>query len=120
MQLWYMLSKTLAEEAAWKFAKEKGIDMVVINPTVVIGSMLQPTVNLTCGLILDLMNGLESYRDLVGWINVKDVADAHIQAFEIPSANGRYCLSERELRLSDVANVLIQLYPSIAHRLPLK
>ncbi|WKA01731.1 hypothetical protein VitviT2T_019998 [Vitis vinifera] len=27
-KLWYMLSKTLAEEAAWKFAKENGIDMV--------------------------------------------------------------------------------------------
>ena len=27
-----MLSKTLAEEAAWKFAKENGIDMVTINP----------------------------------------------------------------------------------------
>ncbi|KAJ4826233.1 hypothetical protein Tsubulata_032290, partial [Turnera subulata] len=31
-KLWYMLSKTLAEEAAWKFTKANGIDMVVINP----------------------------------------------------------------------------------------
>ncbi|KAK6928778.1 3-beta hydroxysteroid dehydrogenase/isomerase, partial [Dillenia turbinata] len=30
-KLWYMLSKTLAEEAAWKFAKEKGIDLVFIE-----------------------------------------------------------------------------------------
>ena len=42
-----MLSKTLAEEAAWKFAKENGIDMVTINPGWVIGPLLQPTLNLS-------------------------------------------------------------------------
>ena len=36
-QIWYMLSKTLAEDAAWKFAKENGIDLVTINPGWVIG-----------------------------------------------------------------------------------
>ncbi|CAI0399790.1 unnamed protein product [Linum tenue] len=29
---WYPLSKTLAEKAAWEFAKEKGLDVVVVNP----------------------------------------------------------------------------------------
>lgn len=29
---WYMVSKTLAEEAAWRFAKENEIDLVTINP----------------------------------------------------------------------------------------
>ncbi|KAL6327741.1 hypothetical protein AAG906_024711 [Vitis piasezkii] len=33
-QLWYMLSKTLDEEAAWKFAKENGIDMPTLNLSV--------------------------------------------------------------------------------------
>ncbi|PRQ54787.1 putative cinnamyl-alcohol dehydrogenase [Rosa chinensis] len=31
VKLWYTLSKTLAEEAAWKFAKEKGIDIIYYN-----------------------------------------------------------------------------------------
>ncbi|KAG2671149.1 hypothetical protein I3760_14G120000 [Carya illinoinensis] len=34
-KLWYVLSKTLAEEAAWKFAKESGLAMVAINPAMV-------------------------------------------------------------------------------------
>ncbi|KAL5708072.1 Coumarine and phenylpropanoid biosynthesis [Ranunculus cassubicifolius] len=34
-QLWYLLSKTLAEESAWKFAKDHNIDMVTINPGMV-------------------------------------------------------------------------------------
>ncbi|CAI9102668.1 OLC1v1000970C1 [Oldenlandia corymbosa var. corymbosa] len=29
---WYSVSKTLAEKAAWEFAKEKGLDIVVVNP----------------------------------------------------------------------------------------
>ncbi|KAI4368627.1 hypothetical protein MLD38_017164 [Melastoma candidum] len=53
---WYMLSKTLAEEAAWNFANEKGIDMVVINPEVVIGPLLQPTLNTSSAEILNLID----------------------------------------------------------------
>jgi nucleoside-diphosphate-sugar epimerase len=56
-QLWYMLSKTLAEEAAWKFAKENAIDMVAINPGLVIGPLLQPTLNTSVESLLKLVNG---------------------------------------------------------------
>lgn len=33
----YLLSKRLAEETAWEIAKEKGIDLVVVNPAFVLG-----------------------------------------------------------------------------------
>nr|POF10578.1 tetraketide alpha-pyrone reductase 1 [Quercus suber] len=57
-KLWYMLSKTLAEEAAWKFAKENAIDMVAINPGLVIGPFLQPTLlNTSVEAVLKLVNG---------------------------------------------------------------
>ena len=52
-----MLSKTLAEEAAWKFAKEHGIDLVTMNPGVMFGPPLQPTINLTMEIILNMING---------------------------------------------------------------
>ena len=52
-----MLSKTLAEKAAWKFAKEKGIDLVTMNPGFVIGPFLQPTLNVTMEMIMNLING---------------------------------------------------------------
>ncbi|KAL6327747.1 hypothetical protein AAG906_024717 [Vitis piasezkii] len=81
-KLWYMLSKTLAEEAAWKFAKENGIDMVTINPGWVIGPLLQPTLNLR-----DTFPN-KTHR----WVDVRDVAMAHIQAYELSTARGRYCL----------------------------
>lgn len=53
-----MLSKTLAEEAAWKFAKENKIDMVAINPGLVIGPLLQPTLNTSVEPALNLVNGI--------------------------------------------------------------
>ncbi|KAF5931247.1 hypothetical protein HYC85_032120 [Camellia sinensis] len=113
IQLWYQLSKTLAEDAAWKFAKEKGIDMVVINPSMVVGPLLQPTLNSSAAAILELINGSQTYPNAsYGWINVKDVANAHIQAYEIPSASGRYCLVERMAHFSEVVKILHELYPS--------
>ncbi|KAL7174166.1 hypothetical protein ACSBR2_033424 [Camellia fascicularis] len=102
-QLWYVLSKTLAEDAAWKFTKEKGIDMVTINPAMVIGPLLQPTLNTSAAAILNLIN---------------DVANAHIQAFEIPSANGRYCLVESVVHYSEVVKILQEQFP--AFQLPEK
>lgn len=56
MKLWYGLAKLLAEEAAWKLAKEKGIDMVTAHPGLVVGPMLQPTLNFSSEVIASLIN----------------------------------------------------------------
>lgn len=53
-----MLSKTSAEEAAWKFAKGNGIDLVTINPGYTIGPILQPTLNTSTETIFKLVNGI--------------------------------------------------------------
>nr|XP_043613916.1 phenylacetaldehyde reductase-like [Erigeron canadensis] len=114
MKWWYVLSKTLAEEAAWKFAEEKGMDIVTINPAMVVGPLLQPTLNTSAESIVNLLNGSETYpNSSLGWVNVKDVAKAHIQAFEIPSANGRYCLVESVVHYSELIEILRKLYPSV-------
>ncbi|XP_038901183.1 phenylacetaldehyde reductase-like [Benincasa hispida] len=113
-QLWYPLSKTLAEEAAWNFVREKGIDMVTMNPAMVIGPLLQPTLNTSADAILNLISGAETFPNAAfGWVNVKDVANAHIEAYEIASAKGRYCLVERAVHYSEMVNIIHQLYPSL-------
>ena len=48
-----------------------------------------------------------------GWVNVKDVANAHILAYEVPSANGRYCLVESVIHYSGIVKLLHDLYPSL-------
>lgn len=50
----------------------------------------------------------------VRWVNVKDVALAHILAYEVPSASGRYCLVERVAHYSEVVEIIRDLYPSVA------
>ncbi|MBA0713142.1 hypothetical protein Golax_012186 [Gossypium laxum] len=93
----------MAEDAAWKFSKEKGVDMVAINPGMVIGPLLQPTLNTSAAAVLSLIKGVQTFPNATfGWVNVKDVANAHIQAFEIPSASGSYCLVERVAHYSEV------------------
>jgi nucleoside-diphosphate-sugar epimerase len=112
-QMWYVLSKTLAERAAWDFVKEKGIDMVSVNPSCVIGPMLQPTLKTSCGQVLSLINTDTCINAAYGWVHVKDVVDAHVLAYEKPEANGRYYVVERCANQLDLANRLRELYPNL-------
>ncbi|KAJ8900271.1 hypothetical protein K2173_024911 [Erythroxylum novogranatense] len=113
-KLWYNLSKTLAEQAAWRFAKENRIDLVTIHPGFVIGPPLQPTLNVTLEMLLNLINGSQVYPNgFYRSVDVRNVADAHIQAFEIPSASGRYCLVGSNVHFSDLLNIVRQQYPEL-------
>ncbi|KAL2329223.1 hypothetical protein Fmac_022650 [Flemingia macrophylla] len=114
LKKWYVLSKTLAEEAAWKFAKENRLDLVSLNPAMVVGPLLQAELNTSSAAVLNLINGSETFPNKsYGWINVKDVAKSHIQAYEISSASGRYSLVERVAHFSHVVMILRDLYPTI-------
>ncbi|XP_011091898.1 tetraketide alpha-pyrone reductase 1 [Sesamum indicum] len=113
---WYMLSKTLAEKAALKLAEENGMDLVVINPAFVIGPLLQPTLNVTSDSFLSFIkegkcSGMPGGIFL--HVDVRDVADAHILAFENPSANGRYCVVAKALYAFEALDILRHLYPML-------
>ncbi|XP_062115461.1 phenylacetaldehyde reductase-like [Humulus lupulus] len=112
-KLWYMFSKILAEEAAWKFAKENGIDLVSLNPGYVIGPLLQPTLNSTVEMILNLIKEARFPNMIHYCVDVRDTAMAHIHAFEMASASGRYCLVGYNIHMSETANILRQLYPTL-------
>ncbi|KAL0696735.1 hypothetical protein Bca4012_063915 [Brassica carinata] len=80
----------------------------------VIGPLLQPMLNTSAAEVLSLVKGAQTFPNATfGWVNVKDVANAHIQAFENPEANGRYCLVERVAHYSEVVNILHDLYPDL-------
>ncbi|PON84833.1 hypothetical protein TorRG33x02_193850, partial [Trema orientale] len=112
---WYTLSKILAEEAAWTFAKENGIDLVTIHPGLVVGPLLQPMVNSSVKLILQQLNGPETFPNKVyPFVDVRDVASAHIQAFECASASGRYCIAGPVAHISEALKILQHLYPSVS------
>ena len=54
-QDWYSLSKTLAETAAWKMARENGLDLVTLHPGFTIGPPLQQSLNLSCSALLNFI-----------------------------------------------------------------
>ncbi|XP_020214815.1 tetraketide alpha-pyrone reductase 1 isoform X2 [Cajanus cajan] len=113
LERWYSLSKTLAEDAAWKFVNENNIDMITINPVMVSGPLLQSEINESVEPILNLINGKQFPNKSFGWVDVKDVANAHILAYEIASACGRYCLAERVIHFSELARILRDMYPTL-------
>lgn len=58
--------------------------------------------------------GAETFPNATfGWVDVRDVATAHILGFENPSANGRYCLVETVAHKSKIVKILRELYPSM-------
>lgn len=111
--IWYPASKTLAEKAAWDFAKETGLDVVVINPGTVMGPILPPAINASMAMFLRLLQGgTEGYQNNhMGCVHVKDVAEGHILLYETPSASGRHLCVEATNHWSDFAEMVAKLYP---------
>jgi len=57
MQLWYAYAKTLGEREAWRIAEENGLDLVVVNPSFVVGPLLAPQPASTLLMILSIVKG---------------------------------------------------------------
>lgn len=106
----YHYSKTLAERAAWDLIarRKPEFDLVTINPAMVIGPSIGPTINTTNAMIRDIMTG--AYPGIMdlnwGFVDVRDVAKAHILAMENPEAKGRYLCSAGLLHMRELIELL--------------
>jgi dihydroflavonol-4-reductase len=107
----YYYSKTLAERAAWDFVAEEtpSFDLIVINPTGVIGPSIGSGLSTTSMVIADLLNG-GVYPAIVDmtfpYVDIRDVAEAHVRAAENPDASGRYICSNELVSLERTVTVL--------------
>ncbi|KAF9596696.1 hypothetical protein IFM89_012895 [Coptis chinensis] len=112
-ELWYPLSKTMAEKATWEFAKETGLDVVVLNPGTVMGPIIPPAVNASMLMLIRLLQGCtEEYKDFyMGPVHVKDIALAQILLYENSAASGRHLCVEAIRHFSDFAARVAELYP---------
>ncbi|GKV26970.1 hypothetical protein SLEP1_g36179 [Rubroshorea leprosula] len=110
---WYCFGKAVAEQAAWDIAKEKEVDLVVVNPVLVLGPLLQPTVNASIVHILKYLTGsAKTYANSVqAYVDVRDVALAHILVYENPSASGRYLCAESALHRGELVEILAKFFP---------
>lgn len=107
----YSYSKLLAEEEAWRIADAQDRwDLVVINPSLVIGPALNsaPTSE-SLNIVKMLGDGTLRFgapRLGMGVVDVRDVAQAHIEAAQRPEAQGRHITSGHNTDLLTVAKAL--------------
>lgn len=128
----YRGSKTLAERAAWEFMeKEKpAFDLVTMNPSLVFGPAvphLSPgefgALNTSNVRILDMIQG--KMKDELAptgfytWVDVRDVAFAHIKALETSNAGGkRFLLMAGYHSNKEIAEIIANMDPKFREKLP--
>ncbi|XP_050241114.1 tetraketide alpha-pyrone reductase 2 isoform X4 [Quercus robur] len=112
--LWYAYAKTLAEKEAWRIAKESGTDLVVVNPSFVVGPLLTPQPTSTLFMILAIIKGTrgEYPNQTIGFVHIDDVIAAHILAMEEKKASGRLICSGSVAHWSHIIEMLRAKYPS--------
>lgn len=115
-QNWYCLSKTLAEQEALDYAKRSGLDVVSVCPSLVIGPLLQSTVNASSSVIVDCLKGDREVKlKLRNFVDVRDVADALLLVYETPEASGRYICDANARQMSEVVALLKDWYSAYSH-----
>ena len=109
----YAKSKTLAEKAAWEFVENleesKKFELTVINPVAVTGPMLTSDIGSSNDFLLKLISGSMPACPKIhmGYIDVRDVAKAHIFSMTEEKTNGeRIIVSENEMFFAEVGKTL--------------
>uniref|UniRef100_A0A2C9U015 NAD-dependent epimerase/dehydratase domain-containing protein n=1 Tax=Manihot esculenta TaxID=3983 RepID=A0A2C9U015_MANES len=109
---WYCLSKTKAESQAFEYAKQSGLDVVTVCPTLIWGPILQSTVNASSMALIKLLKGYETVENKFRLVvDVRDVAEALLLAYEKPEAEGRYICSAHAVWTKDLVEKLRSIYP---------
>lgn len=111
----YSYSKTVAEQVAWEINKTQDRwDLVVVNPSLVIGPGLNPfATSESFNIIRRLGDGtLKSGcpRFGLGAVDVRDLAEAHFKAGFTTEAEGRHIISGHNTHLLEMAKTLLNRY----------
>ncbi|KAJ6837653.1 anthocyanidin reductase ((2S)-flavan-3-ol-forming) [Iris pallida] len=117
----YLVSKTLAEKEAWKFARENGVDLVSVVPPLMVGPPLSGDIPSSVGMALCLLLGddprigglkiMQSLSGSVSFVHVEDAGRAHVFVAEAESASGRYICCAVNTSLPELAEFLSKRYP---------
>jgi len=117
----YSLSKTLAEKAAWEFVEEQGgPELVVINPSIVLGPALESDYGSSLTMLYKLLKGKFPLVPKLGFeiVDVRDVAVLHRLAYVSPEASGRRFLCSSGFRwMKEMAVFLRERFPDYRKKL---
>ncbi|KAJ5728520.1 ketoreductase [Penicillium malachiteum] len=126
----YRASKALAERAAWSFMEEEkpGFSLATICPPYVFGPPIhvpesQKALNTSNAYFAMLMHG--GWKEKLPptgtwlWVDVRDIALAHVRAMEVPEAAGkRFFTTAGHFDMKEVAEIAQKRFPEYADKLP--
>lgn len=126
----YRASKTFAERAAWDFMEREkpAFSLSTMNPPLVLGPIhgyLQNLENLNTSnqrFAAMLAGNFKSEIPETGtfvWVDVRDLANAHIRAMESPAAQGkRFFVTAGYFNNAQLVNIVRQNFSELQDRLP--
>ncbi|KAJ5610867.1 flavonol reductase [Penicillium lagena] len=128
----YAAAKTLAEWKAWDFVKTQSplFDLVTICPPMVYGPNKNATadlarLNTSSQQIYGLISPKSNTSDPMpqnsswSWVDVRDVALAHLRAFQTPEAGGhRFLVCGGNFSFQQMADILREKVPEVRNRVP--
>ncbi|KAL5223170.1 hypothetical protein ABZP36_027883 [Zizania latifolia] len=110
----YFVSKSLAEKAAMDYAREHGLDLISVIPTLVVGPFISTGMPPSLVTALALLTGNEAHYSIlkqVQLVHLDDLCDAEIFLFENPEAGGRYVCSSHDVTIHGLARMLGEMFP---------
>ncbi|KAI9799610.1 MAG: methylglyoxal reductase (NADPH-dependent) gre2 [Piccolia ochrophora] len=128
----YRASKTFAEKAAWEFLEKEKPNFYISTmcPPLVLGPIIHylnslDALNTSNQRVRNLLQGLgkEEIPDTGTylWVDVRDLALAHVKAIEIPAAaNKRFFITAGHFTNRQIADAIRDAYPQYASQLPTK
>lgn len=115
----YAKSKTDAERILWKKSRELNLNVVSILPGMIIGPNFNrhtPSTYLFEKILKEKVPMILPVE--FSLVDVRDVAIAHIDAFESAASNGRYITAGEPLKMQQIINIIAKVRPGL--RLPTK
>jgi nucleoside-diphosphate-sugar epimerase len=126
----YMASKTFAERAAWEFVKNEkpNFTLSVLNPPLVLGPVIHDLqsldkINTSNERVRDIVLGkFQEFMPATAvylWIDVRDLAEAHIKAMQVPKAAGeRFFTTAGYFSNKRIVDVVRKHFPQLESKLP--
>ncbi|KIW18321.1 hypothetical protein PV08_02609 [Exophiala spinifera] len=120
----YRASKTFAEKAAWEFVKTQkpNFGLTVLNPPMIYGPVIHEVasldaLNTSSKRILDLMLGNPRHGPVGSpiYVDVRDLALAHVLSIEKPEASGQRIFMAAGMGLErEMGDIIKRSFPQLA------
>ncbi len=126
----YRASKTFAERAAWDFVQNEkpNFQLSTCNPPLVLGPVINylntlENLNTSNLRVRDMMTGASKQKLPPSgnhlWVDVRDIADAHVLAMEKPEAAGkRFFITKGNFCNREIVDIIREEFPEYKDVLP--